>query len=63
MVRTSATGEVEWTMTYDWLAPCFKSDSTGWSSIGFVAMNQQFEASVVLINPANGNIAVSMPWK
>ena len=55
MVRTSATGEVEWTMTYDWLAPASNLIQQG-GTIGFVAMNQQFEASVILIDPASGNI-------
>ena len=55
IVRTSTTGEVEWTMTYDWLAPCSNLIQQG-SSIGFVAMNQQFDASVVLINPADGTV-------
>ncbi len=53
LVRTSPTGEVEWTMTYDWLAPCSNLIQQG-NSIGFVAMNQQFEASVVLIDPGSG---------
>ncbi len=34
LVRTSATGEVEWTMFYDWLAPSSKLIEHG-SSIGF----------------------------
>ena len=55
VVRTSATGEVEWTMTYDWLAPSSNLIQQG-GNIGFVAMNQQFEAFVILIDPANGNI-------
>jgi len=55
LVRTSASGEVEWNMTYDWLAPSSRLILQG-NSIGFVAMNQQFEAHVVLVDPANGNI-------
>jgi len=54
LVRTSATGEVEWTMTYDWLAPSSNLIQQG-GNIGFVAMNQQFEAYVILIDPANGS--------
>ena len=53
VVRTSASGEVEWTMAYDWLAPCATMIQTG-SGIAFVAMNQQFEAYAVSIDPASG---------
>ncbi len=55
LVRTSASGEVEWTMFYDWLAPSSRLIEHG-NSIGFVAMNQQFEAHVVLVDPANGTV-------
>lgn len=55
LVRTSASGEVEWTMSYNWLAPSSKLIEHG-NSIGFVAMNQQFEAHVVLVDPSNGNV-------
>ncbi len=55
LVRTSASGEVEWTMSYDWLAPSSRLIEHG-NSIGFVAMNQQFEAHVVLVDPSNGNV-------
>jgi len=55
LVRTSASGEVEWTMSYDWLAPSSRLIRQG-SSLGFVAMNQQFEAYVILVDPANGNV-------
>ena len=55
LVRTSASGEVEWTISYDWLAPSSKLIENG-NSIGFVAMNQQFEAHVILVDPSNGNI-------
>ena len=55
LVRTSPTGEVEWTMTYDWLAPASRLIRQG-SSIGFVAMNQQFEAFVIMIDPSNGTV-------
>jgi len=55
LVRTSSEGVVEWTMTYDWLAPCSKLIQQG-GSIGFVAMNQQFEAYVVKVNPADGTV-------
>ncbi|MEN8203606.1 MAG: hypothetical protein ABFS28_13500 [Bacteroidota bacterium] len=56
LVRTSASGEVEWTMSYDWLAPSSRLIQQG-GLLGFVAMNQQFEAHVVLVDPANGNIS------
>lgn len=56
MVRTSATGVVEWTMDYDWLAPSARLIQQG-NRVGFVAMNQQFEAHVVLVDPANGNVS------
>lgn len=53
MVRSSSSGEVTWTMEYDWLAPSSKLFLTN-GSVGFVAMNAQFEAYAVLINPDNG---------
>ncbi len=56
VVRASATGEVVWTMTYDWLAPASKMIRSG-NSYGFVAMNQQFEAYAILINPSDGSIS------
>jgi hypothetical protein len=56
LVRTSARGEVEWSRTYEWLAPSPKLFHSG-SQIGFVAMNQQFDAHVILINPSNGEIS------
>lgn len=55
LVRTSSTGEVEWTMTYDWLAPSSNLIQQG-GSIGFVAMNQQLEAYVIIIDPASGTV-------
>ncbi len=55
MVRTGKTGSVEWTMTYDWLAPASRLFTRG-SAIGFVAMNQQFEASVVMVDPGSGAV-------
>jgi len=56
LVRTSASGEVEWTMNYDWLAPSARLIQRG-NNIGFVAMNRQFEAHVILVDPANGNVS------
>jgi hypothetical protein len=55
LTRTSASGEVEWTMDYDWLAPSARLIQDG-NSIGFVAMNRQFEAHVIQVDPANGNV-------
>ncbi len=54
LVRTNASGEVVWTMDYEWLAPASRLIRQG-NAIGFVAMNQQFEAFVVMIDPASGN--------
>jgi len=55
VVRTSSTGEVEWTMTYDWLAPSPELIQQG-GNIGFVAMNQQLDAFVITIDPASGTV-------
>ena len=56
LVRTSATGEVEWTRTYDWLAPSSRLIQQD-NQIGFVAMNQQFQAFAIMIDPVSGDIA------
>ena len=53
LVRTSSSGELTWTMDYDWLAPTSKLILQN-GSVGFVAMNQQFEAYVISIDPGNG---------
>jgi len=53
LVRTSASGELTWTMDYDWLAPTSKLILEN-GSVGFIAMNQQFDAYVVTIDPGNG---------
>ena len=55
LVRTGGDGVVKWTRTYDWLAPAPRLFSTG-SQVGFVAMNQQFAAFAILVNPATGEI-------
>jgi hypothetical protein len=55
LVRTSATGEVSWSLDYEWLAPASKLMLIN-GSVGFVAMNPQFEAYMVLVNPANGEL-------
>jgi len=56
LVRTDATGVVVWTQTYDWLAPSSKLVTQG-GSIGFVAMDAQLNAYVVLIDPDTGEIS------
>ncbi len=53
LVRTNAAGEVTWTHSYDWLAPCSKLIRQG-SSIGFVAMDPQFDAYFVEVDPVTG---------
>jgi len=53
LVRTSASGEVTWTMDYDWLAPTSKLILQN-GTVGFVAMNQQFNAYVISIDLSNG---------
>jgi len=53
LVRTSPSGEVTWTMDYQWLAPSSKLILQN-GSVSFVAMNQLFEAYVVTVDPDNG---------
>ena len=53
--RVSASGELRWTMEYDWLAPASKLSLNN-GTIGFVAMNQQFDAYVVNVDPSSGGI-------
>ncbi len=60
IVRTGKTGSVEWTETYDWLAPASRLFTRG-STIGFVAMNQQFEASAVMVDPGSGAVTSIHP--
>jgi len=55
LVRTTATGEVSWSLDYDWRAPSSKLMLFN-GSVGFVAMNQQFEAYLVLVNPSSGEV-------
>jgi hypothetical protein len=54
--RTTASGELSWTMDYDWLAPTSKLFLQD-GSICFVAMNQQFDAYVIQIDPGNGQLS------
>ena len=53
LVRTSKSGEVTWTMDYSWLAPTSKLILQN-GTVGFVAMDQQFNAYVISIDPSNG---------
>ncbi len=55
LVRTSASGELSWSLDYDWRAP---ASQLMWldGSVGFVAMNEQFDAYLVLINPSTGDV-------
>ena len=55
LVRTNAAGVVEWTQTYDWLAPASKLFQVG-GSTGFVAMDPQLNAHAVLIDMGTGEI-------
>ena len=53
LVRTSASGEVVWAQSYEWLAPCSRLIRQG-NRIGFVAMNPQFDAYFVEVDPSTG---------
>ncbi|MCK4749812.1 MAG: hypothetical protein KAT15_22305 [Bacteroidales bacterium] len=55
LVRTGADGVVQWTQTYDWLAPASKLFFQN-GQVGFIAMNQQFAAHAVLVDPSNGDV-------
>jgi len=54
--RTTASGELSWTMDYDWLAPTSKLILQN-GSLGFVAMNQQFDAYLISIDPNSGTVS------
>lgn len=56
LVRTTATGEVSWSLDFDWRAPASNLILLN-GSVGFVAMNQLFEAYLVLVNPASGEVS------
>jgi hypothetical protein len=66
LVRTTASGEVSWSLDFDWRAPASQLMLLG-GSVGFVAMNQNFDAFLILVNPANGeataqhDLEMSMP--
>lgn len=53
LVRTNSSGELTWSMYYDWLAPTSRLILQN-GSVGFVAMNQQFDAYVVSIDAGSG---------
>lgn len=55
LVRTTGSGEVSWSLDYDWRAPASKLLLLN-GSVGFVAMNQQFEAYLVMVNPSTGEV-------
>lgn len=55
VVRTNAAGVVEWSQSYDWLAPASDLFMYGASAL-FVAMDPQLNAYAVLIDPATGDV-------
>jgi hypothetical protein len=55
VVRTGADGVVKWTQNYDWLAPASKLFLQN-GLVGFIAMNEQFIAHAVLIDPSGGEV-------
>ena len=56
LVAVSSSGEVAWSQFHDWLAPSARMFRQG-NRVGFVAMNQQFDAYALLVDPSSGNIA------
>lgn len=66
MLRTTSSGVVSWTMDYQWLAPTSKLILQN-GNLSFVAMDQQFNAYVITIDPNNGSesaqhaLDISMP--
>jgi hypothetical protein len=55
LVRTTASGEVSWSLDNDWRAPASQLMLIN-GSVGFVAMNQLFDAYLILVNPATGDV-------
>lgn len=55
LVRTNAEGVVEWSLTYDWLAPASDLILRGGSAM-FVAMDAQLNAFAILVDPSSGDI-------
>jgi hypothetical protein len=60
LVKTNAQGDVEWSNTVDWLAPAAQLFRSG-NEVGFVGMNQQFNAYVILVDPSSGDISGTHP--
>lgn len=58
LVRTDAAGVVQWSNTYDWLAPAANLFLSG-STAGFVAMDAQLNAFAVLVDPSSGEISAT----
>ncbi len=56
MVRTNAAGVMEWSQTYDWLAPASDLILRGNGAL-FVAMDAQLNAFAILVDPASGAIS------
>jgi len=54
LVRTSSSGVVSWTMDYQWLAPSSQLILQN-GTLSFVAMDQQFNAYVVTVDPSSGS--------
>jgi len=55
LTRISPSGEIAWTSEYDWLAPTSKLILEN-GSLGFVAMDPQFDAYVVSVDPGSGSV-------
>jgi hypothetical protein len=55
LVRTDATGVVEWSRNYDWLTPASDLILVGGSAL-FVAMDAQLNAYAILVDPGSGDV-------
>jgi hypothetical protein len=53
---------MEWSRQYDWLAPCPRLFRSG-GEIGFIAMDQQFEAHAVMVDPSGGELVATHPME
>lgn len=56
LVRTDAAGVLEWSRTYDWLAPASDLILRG-SSVMFVAMDAQLNAYAIMVDQGSGDIS------
>lgn len=56
LVKTNEAGVLEWSRTYDWLAPASDLILRG-SSIMFVAMDAQLNAYAILVDPGTGDVS------